>query len=150
MSVNDVVGFKVSCSQLERSVAFYQVLGFEPAGDVITSNQPWLGVLYGVPGGGVRMQAMTRVGNPKGLRLELLEWSPRAEGKAQVNSPGAGLMLLKSSDLAADCAALTQAGGELVSEPATLENPGGRTLLANLRDPDGFALQLVQFIRATS
>lgn len=148
MTIKGVSGFKVACADIERSLAFYQCAGFEPAGPVSASAHAWLASLYGVTDPRVRSLALTRVDDSKGPRLELLEWTVRAEGAEGASAAGSAMLMLRSDDLDGDCAALEAAGGTVVGAPVSLPGTAGVTWLVNVRDPDGFAVQLVQFVRA--
>jgi catechol 2,3-dioxygenase-like lactoylglutathione lyase family enzyme len=147
MSIVAVMGIKVNCAQIERSVAFYESLGFAPRGSAATSNQAWLMDLYGLPDGRLRSQIMVRTEDPNGLRLELLEWADQTHHPFAANVIGMAMLTLRSNDLDTDRTRLEAAGGAVVGYPAVLENPTGRTLLMTVRDPDGMSLQLAQFVR---
>jgi len=150
LSVLGLVMLKVCCSSLERSIAFYEALGFKVAGPAKV-GAGWVGPLYGIAGGTPRAQAMSRPDDPKAVSLELIEWTPNAPGAPHPNTIGAGMVGFRSNDLDADCAALQAAGGELISEPVSTPGPADRTIrMANLRDPDGFNIQLVQFVKAAA
>jgi|KBSSwiStaDraftv2_1062776.scaffolds.fasta_scaffold33041_3 predicted enzyme related to lactoylglutathione lyase len=148
MTIKGVSGFKVACTDIERSVAFYRCAGFEPAGPVSASAHAWLADLYGVSDPRVKSLAMVRADDPKSPRMELLEWAERAEGAKGASAAGSAMLILRSDDLQGDCAALEAAGGTVVSAPVSLPAPAGVTWLVNVRDPDGFGVQLVQFVRA--
>ena len=150
MSVVGIIVFKVSCADLVRSVAFYEQLGFKPAGPESATQEDWIGDLYGAKGAWPRVQAMTLGDDPRGVRLELLEWSRQAAPVAGPTAPGAGAIALRTDDLRADVAALKQKGVEFVSEIVSRPNPKGESLLVNLRDPDGFGIQLFQFVKAAA
>jgi catechol 2,3-dioxygenase-like lactoylglutathione lyase family enzyme len=146
MSVGDIIVCKISCAQIERSAAFYGLLGFMPARPPSSNDAPWVLQLYGVEGR-VRTQMLAREDNPKGVRIELIEWSNQAAQVAGPNAPGAGMLALRSNDMLGDYETLKQAGVEFVSEPMSFPSPAGTTWLVNLRDPDGLSIQLAQFVK---
>ena len=147
MSIRDIITVKVSCADLARSVAFYQALGYVASRPPSENDSDWLRGLYGVKTG-VRAQVMERPDNPRAVVLELLEWRERAPGAGDITAPGAGMIAVRTDDIAADVEALRAAGGSVVSPPITLE--GNRMMLATVRDPDGYPIQLIQFVRAAT
>jgi hypothetical protein len=72
LSVLGLVMLKVCCSSLERSIGFYEALGFKTAGPAKVGAD-WVGPLYGIAGGTPRAQAMSRPDDPKAVDLELIE-----------------------------------------------------------------------------
>ncbi len=146
MSVSSMVTLKICCSDLERSRRFYEVLGYNAANPPAAGPE-WVGELYGVPGTAVRAQMLTRPDDPKAVALELLEWAPSISQAPVANTVGAGMAGFRSNDLNADCATLEAAGGQRLSEPFSVPGPTHTSRVVNIRDPDGFIFQLVQFVR---
>ena len=150
VGIVSIVVCKVSCANLERSVAFYEKFGFAVAGPASDTRADWIGDLYGAKGAWLRTQAMTLGDDPRAVRLELLEWSSPEAPVAGPTALGAGAIALRSDDLRADVEALKQKGVQFVSQVVSLPGPKGESLLVNVRDPDGFSIQLYQFVRTVA
>ena len=110
----------VPVDDVERAMAFYRdVLGMEVVSDAPGPFGRW--VMLSVEG------AETRV-----------HLDQRPEGAAP---PGKPVLVLISTDLDADCAAIGGRGGEVIAEPATAEwNPDMSRAI--LRDSEGNAILL--------
>ena len=142
---------KVSCSNLERSRAFYGELGFEPDGEPATAEAPWLASLYGIAGARIRAQQLRAAHGAAPVRLELLEWAaPASAARPSIDTPGCAGLSFRTDDLDATASRLVEAGGRIVG--TIPEFPGGRstTRLVNVADPDGLTLQLVEVRRLNS
>lgn len=142
----------VNVRHLERSIGFYELLGFE----VFRNAVPYLGLerrsLRPLP------ESMTEaLGIAPGTRgracilqldgglpkLDLIELTPA--GKRQpLTSRDVGLvrLCLGSRDLDADVARLRSAGVEMLSEPQT--DPRRLARVAVCLDPDGTSIELIE------
>jgi len=147
MSIRDIVTVKVSCADLARSIAFYEKLGLAAVRPTSEADADWFRDLYGVKTG-VRAQLMERPDNPRAMSVELLEWREKGQGAGDITAPGAGMFAVRTDDIDADVEMLRQGGGSVVSAPITLQ--GGGMKLATVRDPDGYHIQLMQFVRAAA
>lgn len=147
MSIGDVVLYKITCRSLDRSIAFYERLGFGARGPISEADADWVGKLYGVDGARMRVQSLARDGTATRMRLELIEWADGQAPCPEVDRPGTAMLALSSSDIHTDHKALLDAGAGFVSDPIAFPSTAGTTWLANVRDPDGLTLQLVQFER---
>lgn len=139
---------KISCSDLERSRAFYAELGFTPAGPESASAAPWLSTLYGVEDAEVRALTLKPPEGSASPRLELIEWKRPAAGRPTIDTPGATGLSVRVEDLDAMSALLARAGGRVVGTTASLAGGAANTRLVNVADPDGLTLQLVEVRRA--
>jgi catechol 2,3-dioxygenase-like lactoylglutathione lyase family enzyme len=144
------VAFKVSCTNLGRSVAFYELLGYSKAGEASAIDGDWIGDLYGVHGAWPRVQMMTLGDDPRGVRLELLQWSRQGTRVEGPNAVGAGAIGLRTKDIRADLAILKEKGVVIVSEIVSRVSSAGELLVVTLRDPDGLSIQLIQFVKLDS
>ena len=148
MSAPALYMLKISCSNLERSRAFYGELGFTPAGPEGAAAAPWLSSLYGVEDARMRVQQLRGPEGAASPRLELIEWArPSSAGWPAVDSPGSAALTIRIEDLDATAAALARAGGEVVGTTASLPGRTSTTRLVNVTDPDGLTLQLVEVRR---
>src|SRR4051812_13016728 len=132
-----------NCTDLERSVRFYEALGLTRGTRPLPSQtQP--GEAFGlaeVSWDAWMMQSDDGVG---GLSLDLLEWTtPRPTGAppATVGEPGLNRLCLSTPNLDAVAAAATAAGGSVRGGPVFGHGDSGpRT--AMIEDPDGVPVQL--------
>lgn len=151
MQVAGLYHVNVNCSDFDRSLAFYEALGFRRAyalGDVAGEA---LGRLLDLPEPRGRA-ALLRLGDdPRACHLDLIEWtSPRSDEPpyAALNHLGAARICLHSKDVRADHRALVERGVDVLSEPVALEFANGsRAVAFCFRDPDGTILELIGFDR---
>jgi catechol 2,3-dioxygenase-like lactoylglutathione lyase family enzyme len=130
----------ITVSDLDRSVAFYEQLGFdvvermEEEGDEVERG-------VGVPGARLRV-AMLEGPNS---RLELIEYLEPSNGPAPHpnNGIGAAHVCLEVEDVDAAVAELREQGIEFLTDPITHE-AGIRWVYA--RDPDGITAELLQVL----
>ena len=142
----------VNVRDLDRSIAFYETLGFE----IFRSGIPYLGLVrtelrplpasmaqaLGVPAETRGRACILQLddGLPK---LDLIELDPPGE-QQPLTSQDTGLvrLCLGSRDLDADVARLRSAGAEFLSEPQT--DPQRLARVAVCVDPDGTAIELIE------
>ena len=142
MNIVQLVTFKVSCTDLDRSIDFYELLGFKKAGPASAIDGGWIGDLYGVHGAWPLVQMMSLGEDHRSVRLELLEWTRQDTRVAGPNAVGAAAIGLRTKDLRADLAILKEKGVVIVSEIVSRLSSTGELLLVTLRDPDGFRLTI--------
>ena len=140
----DHVGYAVG--NLDRSIAFYEVLLGVPLLMRKTWSHPYVGEIVGYPdlvleGGFFQL--------PNGVVLELLEYKTPPPGGVDMESYNAGNahLCLVTDDMAADFDRLRAAGYDTFRADAPIEIPwgpyrGGRACY--LRDPDGISIELLE------
>jgi len=135
-----------NCSDLNRSLAFYESLGLTPVVHTRPSR-PQPGGAFGLDQ--VAWDAWVLEGDdgPNGLSLDLLQWTvPPPGGRPPVTPwhPGLHHLVVSVPDLEAQLAAALAAGGSLVGGPVVGDHGGGEAIRAAMvRDPDGTAVVLV-------
>ncbi len=142
----------ITVSDLERSIAFYrEVLGLTlqvPPTDVFAGEA--LARALGVPGASLRL-AVLNVGTGS---LELLEYrSPASPVDRSVPPNGLGAMhvAFRVKDIHQQMAALEAKGVQFLSGPNIVdEGPLAGWRWVYFHDPDGIALELVEFSPPTS
>jgi catechol 2,3-dioxygenase-like lactoylglutathione lyase family enzyme len=141
----DHVGYAVA--DLDRSIAFYEVLLGVPLLMRKTWDVEYVGDIVGYPG--VVMEgAFFRL--PGGVVLELLEYkAPYTSGGVDMESfnPGNAHLCLVTDDMEADFARLRAAGYDVFRSSHPILIPwgpyrGGRACY--LRDPDGISIELLE------
>jgi glyoxylase I family protein len=139
----------VNCSNFERSLRFYKMLGFKVSLDIpaVGSNSSDTGRGLGLPNSVARAAIMTLSDDPHATRLDLIEWTtPRDEAKpyAQLNHLGIARIALFTKGLREEYQRLKGAGIEFISEPVTIRTGAGEALFACFYDPDGTILELIE------
>jgi glyoxylase I family protein len=160
----DVQGFfhvNVNCTDFAKSLAFYQLIGFEkildfaeaPGGaraPVRSFGEAGLGPVLGLPDdcdGRAALLALS--GDAGATRLDLIEWrqpKPAAERRKNLAQPGIGRICLKTSDCDAVHARLSAAGYVAYSAPTRVYLGGGWIKVFCCEDPDGAVIEFVQFL----
>ncbi|HLX36655.1 MAG TPA: VOC family protein [Candidatus Binataceae bacterium] len=139
----------VNCSNFERSLRFYQMLGFKVALDIpaVGSGNSETGRGLGLPNSVARAAIMTLSDDPHATRLDLIEWTtPRDEAKpyAQLNHLGIARIALFTKGLREEYQRLKGEGVSFISEPVTIRTGAGEALFACFYDPDGTILELIE------
>ncbi|MGR9202112.1 VOC family protein [Rhizobium leguminosarum] len=136
-------------SDIERSKAFYTVLGFEQVHYQENQNE-YTDKLVGIPGTHLKACLMKFKDTQPGLSghvIELVEYAtPKGEHLAprpnDINSAHLAVITDNAQEL---YARMLDAGGRFVSPPNAITsgiNAGGFTCY--MRDPDGFTIELMQ------
>jgi glyoxylase I family protein len=149
----------VNCTNFERSLAFYRLIGFEVVLDFATApgshrtfGEAGLGPILGLPGNCDGRAALLALSDDRhAVKLDLIEWkSPlvparRREGLAQ---PGIARLCLKTTDADAVHARLSTAGHNAFSTPIQVSLGGSRIKVFCVEDPDGIVIEFMQFLGA--
>lgn len=145
----------VNCSDFERSLAFYRLIGFEIVLDFSASGgasfgDVGLGPVLRLPDDCDGRAAMLMLGgDQRGLRLDLIEWrSPRepALARRSLAQPGVGRICLRTLDAAAVHARLSGAGYVCYSAPKRIALGGSKIEVFCAEDPDGVVIEFMQFM----
>lgn len=149
----------VNCTDFERSLAFYRLIGFEVVLDFATApgshrtfGEAGLGPILGLPDHCDGRAALLALSDDRhAVKLDLIEWkSPlvparRREGLAQ---PGIARLCLKTTDADAVHARLSAAGHNAYSPPIQVSLGGSRIKVFCVEDPDGAVIEFMQFLGA--
>jgi glyoxylase I family protein len=147
----------VNCTNFERSLAFYRLIGFEVVLDFATApgshrsfGEAGLGPILGLPENCDGRAALLALSDDRNAtRLDLIEWkSPvvparKRQGLAQ---PGIARLCLKTSDADAVYARLIAAGHHAYSPPIQVSLGGSRIKVFCVEDPDGAVIEFMQFL----
>jgi catechol 2,3-dioxygenase-like lactoylglutathione lyase family enzyme len=139
MKVNRIDHLSFTVADLERSLAFYRRLGFEPHKRYLSAG-PDAAEGTGTPGAEIDIGWLRhRAGGPM---LELLRYQNTATRRAAHNSEvGAAHICLDVADVRAAYADLKQDGVTFVSAPHS--DRYGVTWVY-MRDPDGNVVELIE------
>jgi glyoxylase I family protein len=133
----------INCTNLERSLAFYQMLGFREVIDIPEGRLPGLGM-----DPAIGRAKLLRLGeDPRSTLIDLIEWqTPRPHGTpyADLGHTGIARLCLRVKGLGAMVAELKSRGVRFVSEPVSPGLAGGKQTFVCFYDPDGVVLELME------
>jgi catechol 2,3-dioxygenase-like lactoylglutathione lyase family enzyme len=148
MAITGMVHFNVNCSDYQRSLAFYRVLGFEEVWRVPETNTPEVAAAVGMPPYRVRGGLLALRGATPPMVIDLLQWLEPHDASPpypHLYHYGIARVALATSDLDADMAKLEAAGAEFLSKPVQMPpSSGSNARFVCFKDPDGTVLELVQ------
>jgi len=148
MSVTGLVHVNINCSDFDRSLQFYKLLGFQRLINVPAQNTAEVAAAVGMPPYTVKGALLILRNAEVPLMIDLLEWQdPRDDNPpySHLYHLGIARIALASDDLDSDIAYLESNGIEFLSEPATVKIEGQPvTRFVCFKDPDGTILELVQ------
>ena len=147
MNIKGLVHVNINCSDFDRSLKFYELLGFQKVFDVPPKNSIEVAAAVGMPPYPVK-GALLLLNSETPFMLDLLEWQEPSD-----NSPpyphlyhlGLARIALRTDDLDSDVTFLKSQGVAFLSEPATVKLDGRpETRFVCFKDPDGTILELVE------
>jgi catechol 2,3-dioxygenase-like lactoylglutathione lyase family enzyme len=151
MAIVGMVHFNVNCSDYDRSLAFYEALGFREIWRVPERNTPEVAAAVGMPPYRVKGALLALEGVTPAIVIDLLEWKePRDESPPypHLYHYGIARVALATNDLDGDMKRLAAAGAVFISAPAQMpESSGSRARFVCFKDPDGTVLELVESAR---
>ena len=144
-SVQSLFHFVVNASNFERSLAFYQLLGFK----VLRDNRDviWpaiVGENFGMPVAQGRGALLGLGDGEHHTRLDLIEWlEPRWTNPA---GPVPRILALRTRNVRAAYADLKAQGVEFIREPRDPDPSIGVESVVCCLDPDGLVVELIEYI----
>lgn len=145
--IKGIFHVNINCSNFDRSLEFYKMLGFKVAVDIPEGGSAEMDKGLGLKHGVGRAAIMQLGDDPRGTRLDLIEWkSPSSKGKpyAKLNHLGIARVALFTKNLPETYEELKSRGVSFISDPVVLRTPAGETLYACFYDPDGTILELIE------
>jgi len=156
----DVQGFfhvNVNCTDFAKSLAFYELIGFEKIldfdeapGPKCSFGEAGLGPVLRLPDNcDGRAALLALSGDAGATRLDLIAWrepKPAAERRKNLAQPGVARICLKTSDCDAVHARLSAAGYLAYSAPTRVYLGGGWIKVFCCEDPDGTVIEFMQFL----
>ena len=153
----DVTAFfhiNINCSDFDRSMAFYGLIGFDVVNAFVgdgSFGEVGLGPVLRLPDDcRGRAALMLLKGDPRGTRLDLLEWtSPRLPSPPprSMAQPGVGRICLRTVDAEAVYQRITAAGHTCYTPPTRISLGGSLIDVFCAEDPDGVVIEFMQFLR---
>jgi catechol 2,3-dioxygenase-like lactoylglutathione lyase family enzyme len=148
-SVESLFHFVVHATDFERSLAFYQQLGFR----VLRDNRDVVWPDFVAENFGMEVAqgrgALLGLGESEHhTRLDLIEWlEPRWESPDADRSPGRvpRVMALRTRNVRAAYRDLKQQGVEFIQAPRDPNPSTGVESVVCCRDPDGYVVELIEY-----
>jgi glyoxylase I family protein len=149
----------INCSNLDRSRAFYEIIGFHVVNDFVESAEVdsrtfaeiGLSPILAMPDDcDARAVLMALSDDPRATRLDLIEWTrPISEKvpKGDLARIGFGRLCLKVRNCQEIHENLIAAGHAPYREPLKIEMGGTKQLVFCVDDPDGTVVEFMQFLR---
>ena len=148
MTITGLVHVNINCSNFDRSLGFYELLGFEKVVDVPRRNTPEVAAAVGMPPYTVKGALLILKESITPFMIDLLEWqdpSDKSPPYPHLYHLGIARIALATADLDSDIEFLESRGVEFLSEPATVKlNNSPVTRFVCFKDPDGTVLELVE------
>jgi len=141
--IEGIFHVNVNCSNLERSLAFYKMLGFRVVQDMPSGGGPKLDQGMGLAKVRARGALMAIGDDKRRTLLDLIEWeNPKSDGKPYLHLAHMGIcrLALRTPNVPKVYEELKGKGVEFVSEPQVFE---GGVAFVCFRDPDGTFLELI-------
>jgi catechol 2,3-dioxygenase-like lactoylglutathione lyase family enzyme len=148
MNITGLVHVNINCSDFDRSLRFYELLGFQKVIDVPPKNTLEVAAAVGMPPYTVKGALLILQNSKTPLMIDLLEWQDPTDKRPpypNLYHLGIARVALSTNDLDSDVAFLKSEGVEFLSNPATvkIENQP-ETRFVCFKDPDGTILELVE------
>ncbi len=145
----------LNCSDLDRSRAFYELIGFEVVNHFPADPQSFAEIALAptlrLPDDcDARAVLMALSDDPRATRLDLIEWQrPESERvpKGDLARIGFGRLCLKVRNCQDLHDRLTAAGHRPYSAPREISMGGTRQLVFCTDDPDGTVVEFMQFLK---
>lgn len=149
MAIKDVFHINVNCTDLDRSRAFYELVGFKVVVELGVGGAPSMVEGLGLPAGSKAKAVlmMLEPDKPRGTRIDLIQWlEPATKGStpADLAHVGAVRIALWTIGIDEEYERLRQAGVEFMS-PVVSMGGGNPTRFVCFKDPDGTVLELIDF-----
>lgn len=152
--VSSFFHINVNCTDFERSLEFYRLLGFEIVNDFTgdaSFGEVGLGPVLNLPDDCAgRAVLMMLEGDRHGPRIDLIEWtSPRHEPlpRRTMAHPGVARICMRTSDADAVHDRLVGAGFRAYTRPVEITLGGSIMKIFCAEDPDGVVFEFMHFLR---
>jgi len=150
-ALESIFHFTVNATNFERSLAFYQTLGFQ----LLRDNRDVIWPALVAENFGLRRAqgrgALLALGpEPHHVRLDLIEWlEPRWEGPAAgvaIEERVPRVIAIRTRNLRAAYRDLCERGIEFLREPRPPDAALGIESVVCCRDPDGNVIELIEYL----
>ncbi len=148
--VHGIFHFTVNASNFERSLEFYQTLGFR----LLRDNRDVVWPDFVARNFGLRRAqargALLAIGEgPEHTRIDLLEWldpaPPAPPSQPPLDARVPRIIALRTRNVRAAHAALAKRGIAFITEPYSPDPALGVEAVVCCRDPDGLIVELIEY-----
>jgi glyoxylase I family protein len=146
LQVERIFHFNINCTDLKRTLPFYQMLGFKIIlnfGEGMESRE--MAEAFGLKEARIKGVHLRLGDGPEATRIDLLEFQappPTGTTYSHLNCTGIARMCLKTRNIQQDYDSLRARGVTFLSEPKRL--PGTSATIVCFRDPDGIFIELLE------
>lgn len=146
IAIDRIFHFNINCTDLERTVPFYEMLGFKVImdfGDGMKSQE--MADAFGLNAANVKGVHLRLGDGDEATRIDLLEFQeppPYGQPYPYLHNTGIARMCLKTTDIWHMYHYLRSRGVEFLSEPQRL--PGTEVTIVCFTDPDGTFIELLE------
>ncbi|MBH8563065.1 heme-binding protein [Nostoc sp. CENA67] len=145
-NIEGIFHCNVNCTDLDRSLTFYEMLGFKVITDFSKGmSSAAMAKAFGLPYAELRGVHLTLENDPKATRIDLVEFlDPKTEGQPypNLNHTGVARICLRTNDIHQVYENLKARSVNFLSEPQKL--PGTDATIVCFTDPDGNVLELLE------
>lgn len=137
----------INVTNFQRSLAFYQSLGFHVVRDLGEGGSRAMAKGLGIPGAKGRAALLMLGDDEFATRLDLIEWREPATAGApypHLYHVGLARLALRVRDLVGEYKRLLGEGVEFLSEPVETRLGSGERFVC-MKDPDGTIIELIEF-----
>jgi glyoxylase I family protein len=144
--IERIFHFNINCTNIERTLAFYQLLGFKVILDFrdgMASNE--MAEAFGMRTANVNGVHLRLGDAHDATRIDLLEFTdppPAGQPYPHLYHTGIARMCLKTTNIEQDYRDLSAKGIRFLSEPKKL--PGTSVSIVCFKDPDGTFVELLE------
>ena len=144
--IQRIFHFNINCTNLERTLAFYEMLGFKVILDFREGMKSQeMAEAFGLPVADLKGVHLRMGDNEEATRIDLLQFvAPPPEGHPYpaLNYTGVARVCLKTKGIWRVYESLKAKGVTFLSEPKKL--PGTEVTIVCFKDPDGTFLELLE------
>jgi catechol 2,3-dioxygenase-like lactoylglutathione lyase family enzyme len=146
LPISRIFHFNINCTSLEKSLPFYQMLGFKIVLDFREGMESKeMAEAFGLKVADLKGVHLRLGDSPEATRIDLLEFrnpAPSGTPYPHLAHNGIARMCLKTTNIAAAYKSLKSQGVQFVSEPKLL--PGTTVTIVCFKDPDGTFIELLE------
>ncbi len=147
--ITGIYHVNVNCTDIERSRAFYELLGFRVVAEFEEKDNASLNKGLGLSSSHTRALFLKAGRGKDATLIDLVQWyrpASLSKGESDIAALGVPRIALKAENLLELYEDLKARGVEFVSEPQQLAFPefGTEPLFCVCQDPDGLLIELVE------
>jgi catechol 2,3-dioxygenase-like lactoylglutathione lyase family enzyme len=143
----------INSKDLDRSLAFYEALGFTQVQDRTVVN-PAVRDAFAVPSANLRFVHLRLGNDPDAMLLDIVQWfepdTADSPGTPAQHQQGLTRFAVLTDDTEGVYRKLSDAGTEFLTTPTTVMTPEGGWKVALAVDPDGVVVQITELVPAAS